>query len=347
MKHLFNIITVLAIGWMAIGCGDKGYDVSETPTFTVREADVQYPAAGGSGTISLETHTPGTPKVTVDKSWCQATLSGNTINISVTGQADSYSREATLTISLGDYTRSIGLYQGGMYFYVANQEYGELGYSEGSVLRIPLIRDGDMAITTSNVPDWANATVIGNDLVITALSNNGWSKRGGIVTMTVGRQSKSAFFTQTEHPLDYNSYLGTWLMTSYSSSSIYQEHTLTFSALVEGKSYRVEGLLYPIVVDFVDGVISFYASQVCGSYTSGGVPYDVYIRIVNDASSSNSSSTAGMYSTYNIGENGQLVLTMLNNGVYAAGTGFGFYYTTPAGNYTRAKYRTEVKLYKQ
>lgn len=344
MKHLFNIISLLAIVCMAGSCGDKGYDVSETPTFTIHNADVQYPAAGGSGTIDIELIGRGTPTVTAEKNWCHATISGSTITVSVDGHADSYSRESALTISLGGYTRTIGLYQGGMYFYVSNEGYGELGYNEGDQLRIPLTRDGDMNILVGEVPDWVSASVSGNELIITALEKNGWSKRSGTVSMQVGSQSKTATFVQTEHPLDYDSYLGTWLMTSYDASSKPQENTITFSVDKEGKSYLVEGLRYPFIADYSNGVISFFASQVCGSYTTGGVTYPIIIRMVNNASTSNATSSNGMYSTYDIID-GQLVLTLLSNN--ASYTGFAFYYSTSASNYYMAKYRTEVKLYKQ
>lgn len=47
MKKLLQILALLTIVWLNIGCGDKGYDVSEIPTFTIKNTDSHYPAAGG------------------------------------------------------------------------------------------------------------------------------------------------------------------------------------------------------------------------------------------------------------------------------------------------------------
>lgn len=350
MRNILKTAGLLAVIFLVAGCRDAGHDVSEQPTFKIVDADVNFTASGGEGAIVIEPLGSGAPQIEVEKGWCTATVSGNTVSVTVAPNTDSYSRETSLKITMGDYTRTFGIYQGGIYYY-ADDDFGQLGYKKDDVLRIPLIREGDMFIDVVDHCSWVNASVDGDEIVVTALSDNDLTPRSGHVTLKAGVQEKTIYFVQTEHPLDYDAYLGEWTFTHMSAASGGELKSVNVVLAVneEGKSFKMTGLsTYTIVLNYdeTNGQLTFKVGDKVGTYTySGdGVTYDVIIGMLTTAGGVNSTSTTlYIFTTYEIVDS-KLVLTF--NGSHASyiGGGFAYYYARPG---VRAYYYPAIKMYKK
>lgn len=355
MKHILNIMCLLAVVLLAAGCRDKGYDVSETPTFKILSADVSYTASGGSGTVEIELLKSATPKIEVSKDWCHATLSGNTINVTVDGNSESFSRESTLEITVDGYSRTVGIYQGGVFFYVDTEFDQELGYKKNDVLNIPLIRDGVMDLQVTDCSNWIEASVEGDAVIVKSLTDNGLIKRTGFITLKAGAQVKTIDLVQAAYPVGYSEYLGNWTMTYMSAANYGGEQLsldLVFAVNEEGESFKMTGLgTYTVIFTYNSetGQLRFNVRDKIGTYTTGGVTYDATIGMFNVAGAVNASSTTLHWlSSYEIVD-GKLVMRFIpSNASYSSGFGLGYINATGGwSSWTNRRYYADVVFYKK
>lgn len=345
MKMRNILIAFLACLFIA-GCGDKGYDVSIKPTFEVLSVEVEYGASGGTGTIMLDLNDGGSVSAVSEKDWCRIAVSGNTISVTVDAHGSLQSRESIITISKDGYTREIGIFQNGRLLY-PTEEYGELGDKIGAELTIPFYRDGISAVTVYDHSNWIDAVFNDNDeLIITATEAALWSgSRDGFVTLSVNGKTKVITFTQRKRAMDYDGFLGDYTMTSYNVlTDPLNSYDISIEVGESGKTYILKGLTYDIEMSYLDGEMRFYAGQKVGTYTTGGNTFDVFTRVINDESSTSSTSSYYIYSTYEIVDD---VLIITLNCSREGYTGFALYYTSATGSLTRRgdRYRSEITLY--
>ena len=347
MKYICKLLlAVLPLGVLAAGCDDSiSNEYGIDATLRIVHSDVSYPVEGANGVIEIEKLTEGNVGVSTDQSWCKASISGNNITVTTDMNQSLASRSAQVYITLGGYSTSVGIYQKGVIF-AHNYEIETFGWESGETQAI-VLSDALFPVEIVSVPSWLTADFSNGKLVITTIQSNPnmTAARQGAVRIRMLDIEKNIMVTQKEMSLSYETLIGTWKMSYYDASSAYQETIVTLEARDAG-SLLMRGLAYPAVFTYNQGSLEIYAGQVVGTYTTGGVNYDIYVRITDDASSSNNTSSAGMYTTAEMVD-GQLVLTFVNNGVYATGTGFAFYRTVNSSNTYYAKYRTSVKLYKQ
>lgn len=332
---------------MAFACTDNnGNDEAAAAPIRIVESDKTYQSQGDSGTITFEADGP--VSVSTDQIWCSATLSGNKVTVTVDANHDVLTRSANVVFTLGDYTTKVNILQEGVVFAFFPEGYSyTLEWESGNEVR--LLLDAQDEVTVTDCPSWLDTTVEDNYLVVKTNSNNYTNIKTGDVAFKMYDIAKKITVTQLQRLLEYDEYIGTWNMTYYNSSSVFAQSTVTLSAHQAGTSYLLSGLTFDMIVNYVNGRLEFYTNQVVGIHTEGGVDYNIIIRVVNDATTSSTATGAGMYSSYIIDEedNDRIIVTLHNNGVYADGTGFGFYRTVGTTNTVYAKYRTVVKLYKQ
>lgn len=345
MKKLLNIAVLLALVVSIAGCRDAGYDVKPLPTFEIVDAEVSFPASGGEGTIAIELLKSGTPTVSVEKDWCKATLSGNKVIINVEPNKESQSRETALTIEMKGYTRTFGIFQNGIYYYIG-EDFGQLGCRKDDELRIPLTIEGEMTLGVDTCSKWVDARIDGNDLVIKALTNNDLAPRSGFVTLEAGVQKKTVNFTQTEFPLEYDAFLGDWKFTYYATyNGNYTEKDVSFVVKEEGKSLTLIGLPYPIDMDFNDGEVRFDNCPTVGTYLDGTTNRPVTLRMMSNTGSTSTTRTYYFYSTYEVID-AKLVLTI--NTKHTSGTSYiGFAFSPGTGLTPLYTYYPDIKMYKK
>ena len=79
MNKIFSIMS-LALAILAVSCTKQetpGEGSGTSAVITVKESDLKIPAKGGTARIVFETNVPF--EVTVDKDWCDKSVSGNTV----------------------------------------------------------------------------------------------------------------------------------------------------------------------------------------------------------------------------------------------------------------------------
>lgn len=333
---------VLAAMLFATACSDEGSEIG-VPLLELESSDVLFSYSGGTGTIVVIADGP--VKAETKSDWCSVqSVNGRTVTLSAAKNPGVIGRAARITVEADGKKVNVIASQIGETFSVSPKLLEFPGRTDTKTV----IVDSDYDLTVEPSADWLSYSWSADKkfLYVTAAANPDFSGRDAKIVFTnPGGITKSINVVQDIKVMEYEEFLGDWRMTYYNASSTESESEVTISAKTNGRNYTLSGLSYDMTLNYVDGRIEFYVNQVVGTYTTGGVGYDIYIRMVNDSSTSNNTAGAGMYSTPELVD-GRIELTLHNNGVYADGTGFGFYATVNGSNTYFAKYRTLVKLYK-
>ena len=194
MKKTVYLIMLAALA-LAVSC--KKEDVAKyesTPKLTIVSSELEFSPAAAKGKVVVDTQSPIT--ATTDREWCAPSVSGNTVYISVTDNANKQSRYALLKLKAGDAALDLTVIQ-----------YGEVveglaGLSDvtaqvnGEKIILPI--KTNVPVTLETESSWIHPVFEGKELVITIDANTEPKTRFGTVTYTAGTAHGS--FDVTQYP---------------------------------------------------------------------------------------------------------------------------------------------------
>ena len=187
MKRIKHILTACpvccCIAAALISCSTdddlKGY-VPHPDTIEVVENNLTFTAHAGSATLQV-----GTPvQVSLDASWCTATVSGTTVTVSVEANTKFEGRTAFLELTDGKATRRLPVQQQGMVLDAmpVSDRYAPMSGDE-----FTYTMRHDMPMEVSTTQPWIHASIDGDQLHVTVDDNqDGHLRRGQIITESVG-----------------------------------------------------------------------------------------------------------------------------------------------------------------
>ena len=106
----------LALAILAVSCTKQetpGEESGTSAVITVKESDLKIPAKGGTARIVFETNVPF--EVTVDKDWCEKSVSGNTVTFTAGANESFNARYAKAVVKAGQKTLNFTIQQFGFY----------------------------------------------------------------------------------------------------------------------------------------------------------------------------------------------------------------------------------------
>lgn len=163
MKKLYSLLFVILCLFIA-GCDDDSDDTAvQSP---VVKSDVEYSAAGGTGTIEVIS---SAIKAVSDKSWCTIVMSNKVITLQVAPNSSLESRNAMITLTEGNtVVNQIPVTQAGNRVPIPDQETVNFD-ANGATVKIHVT--SVMPFTAQTPEDsWITAVVEGDSLVLTAPS---------------------------------------------------------------------------------------------------------------------------------------------------------------------------------
>lgn len=234
--------------------------------FTVRQAPVTlevisdmnaFAAAGGTG--SIEVTTPVKFSATSDQDWCETSISGNTINVTVRQNTVTATRTATITVAAGEKKATITVSQNEPGLDI--EAYQVTFSGTGSTIKLRV----DYLLPLTLVPDatWFTVTLEDDTIVLQAPVNPSMTTpRAGEVAATSGTYAKTITVMQNAQIIDIepdpsvnvvdafmnlknNTTSSRYLATSMSDSlqqwwSDIADFYLTFSPAIELRNLRFE-----------------------------------------------------------------------------------------------------------
>ncbi|MDR1414576.1 MAG: BACON domain-containing protein [Odoribacteraceae bacterium] len=182
MKHLTYLLSLLLL---AAGCGtDSPTAPFDSIQLHVESADVsQFPATGGTGTITIADATPYT--VTVDQPWCTYTTNGRDITITVDENATMTTRTALVTVTAGGRVNYIPVTQAAITLLMDNQvQFLPTG---GSAI-VPTTCAYPLAVAFPGTPpDWLTVTLRQDTILLDATLNPSLTlPRAATVSVIIG-----------------------------------------------------------------------------------------------------------------------------------------------------------------
>jgi len=194
MKKTVYLIMLAALA-LAVSCKKENGPMYEpTPKLPIVSSELVFSPAAAKGKVVVDTQSPIT--ATTDRDWCAPSVSGNTVYISVTDNANKQSRYALLKLKAGDAALDLTVIQ-----------YGEIieglsGLSDitapvgGDIITMPIKANVPVILETEST--WIHPVFEENELVITIDTNTEPQTRFGTVTYTAGTAHGS--FDVTQYP---------------------------------------------------------------------------------------------------------------------------------------------------
>jgi len=332
MKKLFNILLVAIFCVAYAGCSDD--DDNESSSLKVIKADTIFDAEGGSGTIEVAAN--GSITATSSEEWCTATVSGNSIKLSLTGNTEITGRMSLITIKSGDELLPVRVTQSGAIMWLKDFSGESLAFvAEGNTLKSEVRTS--FAIVVKSKPDWITYKFENDSLYLTAEA--GIPRKGSITFTSEGRE-----ITYNLIQVSYAGLLGEWEMkfNNPSNSNIEETTTVTMTEKVKNSSFVLEDLIITgsakaeILVDFspLSNGITISAGQYLYTASDGRL---VYLSLRSATGNYTWGTTAQLGGTLDIATDGTVTYTLADNGTWSNGAaGFGFYLYTGEPSSTTA-----------
>lgn len=187
-----------------MSCSDNNDDVNAP--FAITQSDAVYGAAGGEGTITVNS-LYGVKTVSSSDDWCIASFGGNnTVALSVAANPSEESRSAVVKISdnNGEEVRLAVSQQGCVYELEDDKEFS-FGYNDSTITVGIAQKNIDADLKAS--ADWLTARQEGGNIVVHVAANNTGTWRAGTVYCQFAGVSKdSIMVVQAEAKDIYGDY---------------------------------------------------------------------------------------------------------------------------------------------
>ena len=203
----------------------KGY-VPQPDTIEIVENNLTFTAQAGTATLQV-----GTPvQVSLDATWCVASVSGTVVTVSVDSNTGFEGRTALLVLTDGKATRRVPVQQQGMVLDALpfSDRYAPM---DGDEFTYTLRHDMPMEVSTTQ--PWLHATLEGEQLHVTIDSNqDGHIRRGQIITESVGIRDTLSI---AQYDL-YNDIVGSYYIMGYYGGNTEQPAATRFDIVERNDS---------------------------------------------------------------------------------------------------------------
>jgi hypothetical protein len=278
MKRICNIALLSALALVAaVSCRKTNEQAIEWRTeLQVVSSDLVFAPVGGSGTAVLNL---SGANVTSNASWCQASVSGETVSVTVDEWGGLESRYAKLTASRGGESLDISVIQYGVNMGGVAIEPEVTAYAQGGTFSFPCATNA--MVRASSSADWLTVSLDGDVLKLDLTANPDKATRVATVSIDVGdivREVTVIQFPAFENTPD-------WVVT-YSGIQVYSgkqyatltntvsaDHGLYLLTLATPAEFASSGLSE---ADFVRGLALDYRAAILEAieyYAAQGYDY--------------------------------------------------------------------------
>lgn len=246
MKKLLNI-GVLMLCFAAIGCSEED-EMTTAPTLRVVSAEARFTANGGTGRIEVEAS--NAVSATSNKEWCQVSVSGNVITLTVPETTDITGRTALISITSGNEMTQVPATQTGDAL-VCDMADTEFPFTGGStIFALETVRSYTVSEPTG---DWLSYEIKDGTITFTAKPAGPGVYREEVVTFKVGNYTKQTVFSQINVTGNYkiefttggNRRAGECLVEATAQNDVYNLTTVgmpldaTFQAVYNNKKMTI------------------------------------------------------------------------------------------------------------
>lgn len=218
-KMRISLLYIFIVLAALISCSDNNDE--ENTHIAITQSDAVYDAAGGDGTITVNS-LYGIKSVLSSDDWCAVSFgSDNTVSLSVAANPLEESRSAVVTITdnSGNETHLAISQQGSLYKLVDDKVFN-FGYNDSTI--VVNIAQKNINADLKASADWLTARQEGGNVVVHVAANNSGTWRAGTVYCQVAGASKDSI-----------------IVVQAKEKDIYGDYYMT------GEPYYTQGIAYP------------------------------------------------------------------------------------------------------
>ncbi|MDO4163270.1 MAG: BACON domain-containing protein [Bacteroides sp.] len=197
-KFIYIFLTISGLTGLTACSDDESTYSSSESSIEIISSDVLFQAAAGEGTVEFSA--TGDVTVTTDRDWCTASISGNTVNVSVTENGNLEGRASLLTLYCGTDSVNVSVQQTGLIFQLSAGSSILTDSDEAHSLTYTVNTNVDLTISTDS--DWFTASIDGDELTVTFTENTTGHIRTGTLTYASTTFSGEMEVTQYEFAND-------------------------------------------------------------------------------------------------------------------------------------------------
>lgn len=211
-KSFYYILSVLVCAVAFVACDDDTTNpYAHTSEISVVESDVYFPAKASTGTITFDAEGAVSAKTKVD--WCTATVSGNSVNVSVTNNSSVQNRSTTVTLYCGNDSTNVPVTQAGVLIAVGAGTSITVESDAAQSLSYSFSTNADVNFTS--MPDWVTVRTTSDSIYVNMTANTTGHLRSGYIHYTASGLADSIRVFQAE-PSDIE---GSYYFAGTSASS--------------------------------------------------------------------------------------------------------------------------------
>lgn len=185
MKKILSIIVLLAGIVSLVACSDDDPTYTAPAQLALKSADAFYEAAGGTGTIVVNSTESIT--ATSDAQWLTAAVSGNTVTLTVAANNALEGRSTNVVLKSATAVTEVNVTQRGIIYGVNEDVQFTMADTLKSIVEIPVAHTA--AVNVTSLTDWLSASFnseTGRIEVVATASNDAEAKRVGYVALQTG-----------------------------------------------------------------------------------------------------------------------------------------------------------------
>lgn len=273
MKNKFiYILLSLAAVLPFTACDDDDEETGDS--ITIVSSDLLFDAAASTGSLTFEAE--GSVSVSTDSEWCTATVSGNTVTVSVTENSSISGRSTRLHLTNSSETVSVTVQQQGMRFYIEDGSSALVVGDDAATETFTITTNLDLSsISFSQTDDdWFTASINSDgDLELELSENSTGHVREGAIYYSFSEVSG----TIPVYQFDFDTDIAGTVIFMYATSSGGTTNATSATLSTSGLTFTYDSTKYTIPLTFLEEKLKFrlFMGQYCGKYSS----YYVYTVI--------------------------------------------------------------------
>lgn len=267
-----NIFGFLLIGMGVMGlasCSDEiDNPYASTSTVNIISSSLNFDAAASQGSIRYTAE--GTVTVTTANPWCHATVSGDSVIVTVDQNVNKSGRASSVTIHDNNGSTTLAVLQNGV---VAELEVNTVSRSDDEAATVKYAFKGNLDFSVLSAPDWVTASFVGDSFQVTFTENTTGHLRKGYIHYGCGDFKDSIRVIQADFDADI---AGKWDVTYYKSATSEATTTLHNTVLsAEGLKIN-SNLTLPMTYDPDECTLTVSTGSYVGSFVYPDYSYYIY-----------------------------------------------------------------------
>lgn len=193
MKKLLSIMLLLAGVISFTSCGDDDITYTAPAQLSLKSADAFYEAAGGTGSIVVNSNESITATSNAD--WLSVSVSGNTVNLTVSANDKLEGRSTNVVLKSPTASKEVNITQRGIIYGVGNSLF-QMADIEGATISIPVAQTAGVSVVS--LTEWLTASFNSTTSAIElmATSNDEEKARYGFVALQTGTVKDTLIIAQ-------------------------------------------------------------------------------------------------------------------------------------------------------